>query len=250
MTWFELGLMGGPVGRRLARRRAAAGEFDWAAITATGGTDDARLVWTRSAFAEYATAAAFAELAGVLLAAGAPIDFSAAAADFALDEILHCELCAKVASAFGGGVPLEVDLQRLVRPSLAPTPLLRAAERVVRTCCVGEAASVEVIRASANASRPSEISKILDVLARDEAEHAAFGWEFLDWAEPALTHDDRAELARVAQTAIDSLAPLLAGECASDGPRGVLSCAAFDPVLADALERRVRAPLRVRNILV
>lgn len=109
---------------------------------------DARLVWTRTAFSEYASAAAFAEIASAFLAAGAPIDLVAAAGDFVVDEIVHTELAARIAAALGGAVELEVDLTRLVRPAAAAHPLLRAAELVVRTSCVGEALTVPILKLS------------------------------------------------------------------------------------------------------
>ncbi|MEZ4299216.1 MAG: hypothetical protein R3B70_29975 [Polyangiaceae bacterium] len=56
-----------------------------------------------------ASAAAFAEIAGCLLAAGAPIDLVAAAGDSVADEILHAELSARMAMAFGGAVAMDVD---------------------------------------------------------------------------------------------------------------------------------------------
>src|SRR6185295_18656952 len=84
--------------------------------------------WTQSGFREYASAASFAEIASCLLAAGAPIDLTAAAGDFVVDEVTHAELSARVAMPLGGAVPLEVDLTRLVRPPAPAAPLVRAAE--------------------------------------------------------------------------------------------------------------------------
>ena len=76
-------------------------------------------MWTRTAFSEYASAAAFAEIAPLLLAAGAPIDLVAAAGDFVVDEVVHTEAAARLAAALGGAVALEVDLGKLVRPPAA-----------------------------------------------------------------------------------------------------------------------------------
>ena len=95
MSLFELELIGGPWGRRLARRRAGFDRLPW--DTASDGFDAAslevaRACWTQSAFSEYASAAAFAQIASALLAAHAPIDLVAAAGDFVVDEVIHAEL--------------------------------------------------------------------------------------------------------------------------------------------------------------
>ena len=45
----------------------------------SAASEAARVVWTESAFSEYASAAAFAAIATALLEAGAPIDLTAAA---------------------------------------------------------------------------------------------------------------------------------------------------------------------------
>src|SRR5688572_11174347 len=108
----------------------------------------ARVVWTRTAFSEYASAAAFAEIAAATLRAGGPIDLIAAAGDFVVDEILHTELAARVATALGGAAPLMVDFDKLVRPAVGPNALLRAAELIVRTSCVGESLTVPMLKLS------------------------------------------------------------------------------------------------------
>src|SRR5215468_2992608 len=98
---FELAAVGGPWGRRLAPRRAWVDELPWdEALPPDAG--EARVVWTRTAFSELASAAAFAEIAAALLAAGAPIDLTAAAGDFVVDEMVHAELAARIAAALGG----------------------------------------------------------------------------------------------------------------------------------------------------
>jgi hypothetical protein len=250
---FELEVLGGPLGRRLARRRADVADLAWEELRAEAARPAAaaaRLVWTQSAFSEYASAAAFAEIAGGLFAVGAPIDLSAAAGDFVVDEVLHAELSARVAMALGGAVALDVDLSRLVRPPASDVPFLAVAERIVRTSCVGESLTVALLLASKKVASSAIVGEVLARIARDEAEHAELGWAFLDWAEPRLADADRDHLARAASGAIASFAPLVTTACdgAGDGALGVMTCAAFDPVFADALARRVLAPLAARGI--
>ena len=73
---FEIESVGGTLARRLARRRESVAGFPWdelAREAGAAGAYDARVVWTESAFSEYASAGAFAQIASSLLALGAPI---------------------------------------------------------------------------------------------------------------------------------------------------------------------------------
>jgi hypothetical protein len=151
MTEFTLEAMGGLWSKRLDKRRAATQEFDWNEIAREATpelTVAAREVWTRSAFSEYASGAAFAQIATHMLAAHAPIDLIAAAGDFVGDEMFHAELASKVAMSLGGGLSLDVNFEKLVRPPESEGALLRAAELVVRSCCVGESLTVPVLKQS------------------------------------------------------------------------------------------------------
>ncbi|HWM88804.1 MAG TPA: hypothetical protein VNO33_23295 [Kofleriaceae bacterium] len=245
---FELAAIGGPWGRRLAPRRAWIDELGLEALD-PGDAAGARVVWTRTAFSEYASAAAFAEIGAALLAAGAPIDLVAAAGEFLVDEIVHTEAAARIAAALGGAVALEVDLERLVRPAAARDPLLRAAELVVRTSCVGESLTVPMLKLSRRLAGAPAIEAALTRIAADEAGHAQLGWWFLDWAEPRLDGEARAHLGRVAGAAIRAFAPLLGGGCADSG-LGAVACDRYDPALVEAATRHVARPLAARGIEV
>lgn len=251
---FQLAAIGGPWARRLAHRRGWIDDLPWTERLPDGApeaTIDARIVWTRTAFSEYASAAAFAEIAAALLAAGAPIDLVAAAGDFVVDEITHTEAAARIAGALGGAVALEVDLTRLVRPpSPGADPLLRAAELVVRTSCVGEALTVPILKATRRMAGSALIDAALGALIRDEAGHAQLGWWFLDWAEPALDHAARDRLGRAAGEAIRAFAPLFAtARCGASG-LGALACEHYDRAFLAALDRAVVRPLARRGIAI
>jgi hypothetical protein len=251
MQAFELSMIGGPWGRRLDRRRGWIDQLPWDEQLPQDATG-ARVVWTRTAFSEYASAAAFAEIASALLAAGAPIDLVAAAGDFIVDEIVHAEVAARLAAALGGAVPLEVDLARLVRPPTAAAagdPLLRAAELVVRTSCVGESVTVPMLKLAGELAGSPLIEAALAAIAGDESSHAQLGWWFLDWAEPRLDGATRAHLGEVAGAAIRSFAPLLGGDCAQSG-LGAVACDRYDPAFAAAMTRAVARPLADRGIAV
>lgn len=247
---FALSLIGGPWGRRLAPRRAWLDELPWSEPL----PDDAhaaRVVWTRTAFSEYASAAAFAELASALLAAGAPIDLVAAAGDFVVDEIVHTELAARLAGALGGAVALDVELGKLVRPPAAADPLLRAAELAVRVSCVGESLTVPMLKRARDLAGAPLVAEALAAIARDEAAHSQLGWWLLDWAAPQLDDAARAHLAAVAGDALDAFAPLLERSCSAGlSGLGALACADYDPALLAAAERNVIRPLAERGIAV
>jgi hypothetical protein len=248
---FELAAIGGPWARRLAPRRRWIDDLPWAEPLPQGDVD-LRLVWTRAAFSEYASAAAFAEIAAALLAAGAPIDLIAAAGDFVVDEIVHTEATARLAAALGGAIALEVDLTRLVRPPTAAAagdPLLAAAELVVRTACVGEALTVPLLKLARRTAGSRLVEAALDAIVADEASHAQLGWWFLDWAAPRLSDAGRDGLGRIAGSAIRAFAPLLGGGCTGSG-LGALACEHYDRGFADALGRVVVLPLALRGIAV
>lgn len=250
---FELESIGGPFGKRLGKRRAPFDALDWSeAVDAPpDALAAARVVWTQTAFSEYASAAAFAEIAGALLAAAAPLDLVAAAGDFVMEETLHCEISARLAMRCGGAVPLEVDLAKLVRPPSSTKPLVRAAELLVRTSCVGEALTLPLLKASQRACESPLVSSVLGLIAADESAHAELGPWFLDWAGERLTDADRAHLGALAGDAIRAFCPLFGQACSKDAARlGVPTCAEYDAAFLSALERRVVAPLAARDIVV
>jgi hypothetical protein len=251
LSLFELELVGGPWGRRLKRRRAAFEALPWDEPDLDApkeAQEAARWVWTQSAFSEYASAAAFAEIASCLLAAGAPLDLVAAAGDFVVDEVLHAEVSARVAMRVGGAVPLEVDLTRLVRPPASSAPLLRAAELLVRTSCVGEVLTLPMLRAARDASGSPLIRGVLSRIARDESAHAQIGPWFLDWAGERLSADDRARLGQIAGAALRDFAPIFGGACSPGADLGVLDCQRYDAVFAEAVNERVIRRLAARGI--
>ncbi len=251
MTEFTLEAMGGLWAKRLDKRRGEIEAFDWSEIAREATPElitAAREVWTRSAFSEYASGAAFAEIASHLLAARAPIDLIAAAGDFVGDEMFHAELASRVAMALGGALPLDVNFEKLVRPPEGEGALLRAAELVVRSCCVGEALTVPILKQSRRAAGSRTIEAVISRILRDEAQHAELGWWFLDWAD--LGEAARAHLGVVAGGTLRSFAALFGRECARSEGLGALPCARFDETFLDAVARDVVAPLAERGIVV
>jgi hypothetical protein len=113
---------------------------------------------------------------------------------------------------------------------------------------VGEVLTVPILRATRASSRSPLIRGVIARIVRDESQHAELGSWFLDWAAPRLSDEDRAHLGRVAGAAVRSFAPIFSATCAGDNDLGVLACARYDGVFADAVARRVVEPLGERGI--
>jgi len=210
---FELGWLGGATADRLHRRRSGSEELPWGTLDLAAIAPDiaaeARMVWTNGVFTEYASAAAFSSLTTALLECGAPVDLVAFSADVVVDELFHVELCARLTTELGGAAPLHFDLAKISpRTSPGSRPLMRAAEIAVTTACVGESLSVVAMARSRALATAPLVRAVLDRLLADEGPHARVGWLFLDWASEHLDEAERARLATLAMSAIETYAPL------------------------------------------
>lgn len=207
---FELSMWGGAVERRYRRLRPEVEALPWDSLDLSRASPAAvlaaRSTWTEAAFQEHRTGAACAATLQALISARAPIDLVAMASRFALDEMVHVELCARLAQLLGGGAPVSYDPAAIIvmpAPELSVT--LAAAELVVRNFCVGEAISIPILRGSWHATKQPLIRAVLARIVKDEAAHGAFGWIFLDWADEFLTDGDRLQLAKQAALTMDAV---------------------------------------------
>lgn len=203
-------MWGGAVERRYRKLRPEVEALPWDSLDLSRSSPAAilaaRTTWTEAAFQEHRTGAACAATLQALIAARAPIDLVAMASRFALDEMVHVELCARLAQRLGGGAPIAYDPAAIIvlpAPGLGVT--LSAAELVVRNFCVGEALSIPILRGSWHATKQPLIRAVLARIVKDEAAHGAFGWIFLDWVEDQLSADDRVHLAKQAALTIDAV---------------------------------------------
>lgn len=257
---FELELLGGGVERRYRRLRPEVEAMPWGTLDARALSESAlaaaRRSWTLAAYQEHRTGVACAATLRALLEARAPLDLIALATRFPLDELVHVELCARLAMELGGGIDLRHDPDALVTDADASRPpLVRAAELVVRFFCVGEALSIPLLRGTWRAVRHPLPKAILGRIVRDEAAHGAFGWTFLDWARPQLDDDARAHLGRVAAGAIRGVRRnwddirRRPRALAEDGHAlGWMESEAYLALAARSLADRVIAPLAARGI--
>jgi len=79
---------------------------------------------------------------------------------------------------------------------------MKATHLVVSTFCVGESFSLPLLHASSRLSTHPLTRAVQRCIVDDEAEHASFGWTYLDWVAPHLSAQDRLALGVSAQEAI------------------------------------------------
>ncbi|MDI1442570.1 ferritin-like domain-containing protein [Polyangium sp. 6x1] len=225
----------------------------------------ARFGWTENAFNEFTTAAAMGQMLQALVQARAPLDLIGMASRFAVEEVLHVELCARMAMRLGGGAPLHYDPEDLVfelDPSL--DPLQRATEIVVRLCCVGEALSFPLLSgAMRSASHPLSRS-ILETIVKDEALHGKFGFLYLDWIAAELGPAERDRLGKAARETVDEYRSLwentrsrVVDGVTSEGfllehvrELGWMEASAYAELARETIEMSVRGPLARVGILL
>ena len=213
MELFELELLGGAWERRYRSARPEVEAMPWETLDPRDYDADvlaaARSAWTGAAFQEHRTAAACASTLRALVEARAPLDLVAAFSRFPLDEIVHVELCARMAMALGGGAELRYAESAIcadANPALPP--LLRATELVTRNFCVGEALSIPLLHGAWRRATHPLAHAVLGRIVHDEAAHGVVGWSFLDWARPALDADGVAFVRRTAEAAIGEIRAL------------------------------------------
>jgi hypothetical protein len=257
---FELFMHGGATEKRYRKMRPDVAELPWGTLDPSAFPPSlalaARKSWTLAAYQEHRTGAACAETLQALIVARAPVDLIAVATRFPLDEMVHVEMCARLAEELGGGTHVEHDPTHLIpSPDADLSPLLRVSDCVVRYFCVGEALSIPLLHGTWQAARHPLVKGVLGRIVRDEAAHGAFGWTFLDWVRDELTRDDRVHLARVAGRTIDALTD----SWKSIGGRpeaniddihalGWMESEAYLALARHSLQTRVLEPLRARGI--
>lgn len=257
---FELELLGGATERRYRKMRPEVEQMPWGTLDLSRASEADRIVarraWTGAAYQEHRTAVACAATLRAMLEAQAPVDLIAVASRFPLDEMVHVELCARMAEECGGGTEIRYTPDAVVLDaSPEAQPLLRLAELAVRFFCVGEAISIPLLRATWHHARHPLPKAVMGRIVKDEAAHGVFGFTVLDWAQDRLTDADREHLGRMADLAIDFLenqwVDLAQRPRATPHDGDVLGWMQTDAYLQTAktaLERDVMAPLRRRNI--
>ena len=257
---FELHLSGGAAEAGYRKLRPEVERMPWGSLRLHKHDkkviDAARRTWTIAAFQEHRTGAACAETLNALITARAPVDLVAIASRFPLDEMVHVELCARLATELGGAVNVMHDPKNLIRrPDPQLSTRLRAAELVVRNFCVGEAVSIPILRASWKAADEPLVRAILGRIVKDEAAHGRFGWMYLDWILPTLSDEERRHLEVAALDEMKLIQRNWEKNVIPDpartlpGTLGWMAPVTYLEVANRALEEVVRAPLRQRGLL-
>jgi len=255
-------MVGGTAERRYRQARPEVEAMPWGTLSVAGcserGVLAARRAWTNAAFQEFRTGAACAATLRALIEARAPLDLTALAARFPLDELVHVELCARVATELGGAAELAYDPNSIIDdPPPGADALMRAAHLVLAYFCVGEALSIPLLHGTAKAASQPLLQAVLRRIVRDEADHGTFGWAFFDWAGPLLDHEDRVLLGQTADRFIGGIGrtweALAQQEQVAESEAHALGWLGTGPYLALArrtLRQQVMAPLRGRGIPV
>jgi hypothetical protein len=259
---FELELFGEGIERRYRRMRPEVERMPWGTFDTSHVSEQALVVarkqWTLAAFQEHRTGIACTAVLRALMECRAPLDLIALGARFPLDELVHVELCARMAMELGGGTEVRHDPDQLIIDAPAELrPLMRAGHMVVRFFCVGEALSIPLLRGTWQAARHPLPRAVLGRIVRDEAAHGTFGFAFLDWALPELSEQDRVVLGRAADRAMRVIqrqwrrmhAKRSAHYDESVGDAlGWMQTDAYLELAERSMESRVRKPLTQRGI--
>lgn len=258
-TQFELEWLGGPSGSLFRRRRPGVEDLPWGSLDLTRfspqSIEEARKIWTNGTFTEYASGAAFTAMAAAFLECGAPLDLIAAASDFAVDEMSHAEMAARLVMEFGGAIPYEADLSKVAPlATRGASPLLRAAELVVKVCSIGEALSVPILASSMRGTDQELPKLILQRLSHDEGPHAAMSDWFFGWANEGLSDEDRAHLSKIALSQLEVYAPLWQNApceaCRPNPQLGGLEPESYRDTMINSVRSRVAKPLARHEIFL
>jgi hypothetical protein len=251
---FELSLLGGAIERRYRKLRPEVDRVAWHKLESAKLSPElrarARRFWTLSAYAEHRAAAAFGAIVRALVEARAPLDLAALASTYALDELSHVELCARVANALGGGASLAYDPEALVPPTTATLPALgRAAELVLEVNCISESFLQPIGRLQLDTERHPTLRAVSSRILKDESAHAGFGWTFFDWARPLLDEETRQHLRARAARSIDRLRSRPVADDDDAATFGWMTAKSYRREAPRLIDERIVEPLRARGLL-
>jgi hypothetical protein len=175
-------VVGGEPGVAAAERR---GDWGGAGDAADRALDERTRValaseWLGDALLEHASVASFARFVLDLLAVGAPSELVERAQAAIGDEIAHARLCFELATRYAGE-----PLGPAALPTSEPGRSVRLEEvaaAAVIEGCVGETLAALQAEAQLGVVLDVRARDALEVIARDEANHAELSWAFVRWA--------------------------------------------------------------------
>jgi len=138
--------------------------------------------WAQRASEECASVPAFLQLALELAEHGAPTELVTRALGAACDELGHTLAAAELASRFGGTRMSMTPPAFRFRPAL---PRKQALRRLARESlldgCLNEGLAASIARAELRETKSREEAATLDLIQREEAQHAKLALDVLGW---------------------------------------------------------------------
>lgn len=188
---------------------------------------------------EAASVDAFDILAAELAAHGAPRSLRRAAARAAADEVRH----ARVMASFARRAGARIQRPRVRRPP-SPRRLLDVALENAREGCVRETYGALVALWQTHHATEPKVRSAFDMIARDEARHAALSWRVASWAHSRLSDTERERVeAALTATVADLFAELRVGPPPELTTLGLPSAPMAVALFSDLVHRlKLRAP--------
>ncbi len=154
-----------------------------------------RQAWTLRTLDEYRSMAAFSELHANLVRLGCAADLLGTGLRVVRDEDRHVAVCARLVGALGGTAVLDGEPRYTRVPDALPLKL-KVLYTVVGSLCIGETYSMHVLAEMQKWTDDPLAHEVVRLLAKDEAVHAAFGWQVLEVFAPWLDDEERATVQR------------------------------------------------------
>ena len=140
-------------------------------------------LWLHDAQKEHASVPAFARVAWLLAAVGAPAELLARCHRAALEEIEHARLCFALAQGYGGRAHTVRPMPELLDGALAlgGDPLVVLATESLADGCQLEDFNADIAAECAAVCAEPTTRAVLLRIAREERSHAEFSWALVEW---------------------------------------------------------------------
>ncbi len=235
-----LRIAGRPLFGRTRRGTSAWSRGDSPTVEGLSPTLRERLAaaWLEDARLEHASIAAFARLSCDLLAVAAPPELIEASNRAAADEVRHARACFALASAYAGAPlgPAAMPEARFPAPPATRASLLRELLRTsILDGVLGEGAAARVAAGGAARAQDPVVREVLEVIAREEAQHAELARQIILWSTSELG----AEADAVIEASLRDAAQPASADATSDGDlaeHGRLDALAWRRARTDAIE--------------
>ncbi|MEE9382241.1 MAG: ferritin-like domain-containing protein [Nannocystaceae bacterium] len=135
--------------------------------------------WRHDAKHEHASVASFARSTLELLAVGGPPELVSATLRAGGEEVRHAQACLSLAEHYGGAAVAPANLPILGSRDASLTRLVRD---VFLEACVGETIATLRAERQLRDCEPEGSRGVLQMIAEEEARHAALGWSTVRWA--------------------------------------------------------------------